>query len=236
MVGFILLVHSSSSYTNQRMVMSTQLFVKRGRRYYPWGNGDHYDNDYSAMKIGTCRLIYCPEPGHYRSRYDVTPESAGWMAAAMLAEYAMQEAMADRALAQPQPDFAPYTVEQQRLIEQFRQDMAAAGGLTPFYWTHSTPAEIAKAGVDAVKQHANHLKADADLQRDALRYRWIKNQKNLDLRTNVTRGTPWTHTETGKQFYPSHQLAVNGTGFNGIEHLDDLIDQAMDLYPSETTY
>jgi hypothetical protein len=24
---------------------------------------------------------------------------------------------------------------------------------------------------------------------------------------------------------------VNGTGFNGIEHLDDLIDQAIALYP-----
>lgn len=71
-----------------------------------------------------------------------------------------------------------------------------------------------------------------DLERDAARYRWIKDQRNLDLRTNSTQGTPWTNTETGEHFYPSHYLAVNGTGFNGIEHLDDLIDQAMELYPA----
>jgi hypothetical protein len=68
-------------------------------------------------------------------------------------------------------------------------------------------------------------------EQDALRYRWIKAQLNLELRTNHTYGTPWTNAETGCRFYPSHNLNVNGTGFSGIEHLDDLIDQAMDLYP-----
>jgi hypothetical protein len=70
-----------------------------------------------------------------------------------------------------------------------------------------------------------------NLEKDALRYRWIKKQQNLNLRTNRTYGTPWTNTETGEKFYPSHNLDVNGTGFSGIEHLDDLIDQAMELYP-----
>lgn len=69
------------------------------------------------------------------------------------------------------------------------------------------------------------------LKKDAERYRWIKQQKNLNLRTNKTQGTPWTNAESGNQYYPSHCLDVNGTGFNGIEHLDDLIDQAMELYP-----
>jgi hypothetical protein len=131
--------------------MSEQLYIKRGRRYYPWGNGDCWDTDKDAMKAGTCRLIYCPEPGHYRHHHDVTPDSAAWVAAAMVAEHAMQEAMASRAIAQPQA--LQYTPEQQRLIEQFRRDMAAAGGLTPIWWTHGTPAEIAKAGVDAVKRY-----------------------------------------------------------------------------------
>lgn len=39
--------------------------------------------------------------------------------------------------------------------------------------------------------------AMTDLERDAARYRWIKDQRNLDLRTNSTQGTPWTNTETG---------------------------------------
>ena len=56
--------------------MSEQLYVKRGRRYVPWGNGAHWDMDIDAMKVGTFRLIYCPEPGHYRYRYDVIPDTA----------------------------------------------------------------------------------------------------------------------------------------------------------------
>jgi hypothetical protein len=70
-------------------------------------------------------------------------------------------------------------------------------------------------------------------ERDARRYRWIKAQRNLELRTLRTYGTPWTNAETGHRFYPSHDLSVNGTGFCGIEHLDDLIDQAMRVYPSD---
>jgi hypothetical protein len=66
-----------------------------------------------------------------------------------------------------------------------------------------------------------------DIERDAARYRWIKSKKNLELQTN--RGF-WFH-EDGTKYWPSHFLNVNGTGFNGIEHLDDLIDQAIELYP-----
>jgi hypothetical protein len=72
---------------------------------------------------------------------------------------------------------------------------------------------------------------DADVLKDSQRYRWIKAQRNLHLETCRTYSTPWTHIETGVRFYPSHILNVNGTGFNGIEHLDDLIDQAMEMYP-----
>lgn len=72
-----------------------------------------------------------------------------------------------------------------------------------------------------------------DLELDAARYRWIKEQSNLNLRTCRRFGTPWTNVETGERYYPSHYLDVNGTGFGGIEQLDDLIDQAMSMYPSQ---
>lgn len=71
-----------------------------------------------------------------------------------------------------------------------------------------------------------------DLARDAARYRWIRAQTNLELRTSPRFGVPWTNTETGRTFYPWGDLAVNGTGFGAIESLDDLIDAAMELYPS----
>jgi hypothetical protein len=66
---------------------------------------------------------------------------------------------------------------------------------------------------------------------DAQRYQWIKAQHNLELRSQRIHGTAWTELPTGRKYYPTHQLNVNGTGFNGIEHLDDLIDRAMEMYP-----
>ena len=65
------------------------------------------------------------------------------------------------------------------------------------------------------------------IERDAARYCWIKSKKVLTLQTQ---GCPWFH-EDGTKYYPSHFLNVNGTSFNGIGRLDNLIDQAMELYP-----
>lgn len=87
-----------------------------------------------------------------------------------------------------------------------------------------------KASWELVRKAYKSLK-NKETDKDAIRYRWIKAQKNLVLRTNRTYGTPWTKVDTGETFYPSHNLDVNGTGFSGIEHLDDLIDSAMELYP-----
>jgi hypothetical protein len=130
--------------------MTHQLYIKQGRRYIPWGNGRHWDADHDAMEAGSFRLIHCPAPGHYRTRHDVTPDTARWAAAAMIAQQAMEDAMRKRAIAQPQVQ--PYTDRQLRLIEQFRRDMAAAGGLVPSYWRHGTPFEIAQEGIDAVRK------------------------------------------------------------------------------------
>lgn len=80
---------------------------------------------------------------------------------------------------------------------------------------------------------------DSTVLKDAERYRWLRAQTNLELRTHPRFGVPWTNVETNEKFYPSHSLAVNGTGFDGLEHFDDLIDQAMELYPDyprEKTY
>ena len=63
---------------------------------------------------------------------------------------------------------------------------------------------------------------------DADRYQWIKRQKNLVLSTE---GVKWINVETKEEYYPSHRLDVNGTGFHGIEQLDDLIDKAMEIFP-----
>ena len=67
------------------------------------------------------------------------------------------------------------------------------------------------------------------LDADAKRYRWIRRQKRgFILRAN---GTPWSR-ENGERYICAFDLAVNETGFNGREHIDDLMDEAMAMYPS----
>jgi hypothetical protein len=106
--------------------MTEQLYVKKGRRYVPWGNTASWNSGNDAMKIGTFRLIHCPEPGYYRYRHDVTPDTAAFLAAAGLAQHAMEKAIHERAIATPLDSSisVPHTPEQQAIIEKFRHDMA----------------------------------------------------------------------------------------------------------------
>jgi len=67
------------------------------------------------------------------------------------------------------------------------------------------------------------------LDADAKRYRWIRRQKHgFELRAY---GTPWFR-ENGERCICAFDLAVNKTGFNGWGHIDDLMDEAMAMYPS----
>lgn len=127
------------------------LYVKKGRRYVPWGHHGHED----VMLAGAHRLTYCPEDGHRRYRHDVTPDTAAFLAACNIAQYAMEQAIAEKAKAAPQRSNT-YTPEQKRIIEKFRNDMAEAGALVPDYWTGNSAYEIARAGIEAVFNHAKN--------------------------------------------------------------------------------
>ena len=67
------------------------------------------------------------------------------------------------------------------------------------------------------------------IEKDALRYQWIKAQTNLRLSSTNDR---WLNIITNRRYWSTHDLAVNGSMFSGREHLDDLIDEAMELYPT----
>jgi hypothetical protein len=67
---------------------------------------------------------------------------------------------------------------------------------------------------------------------DARRYRWIKAQTNLQLQSD---NSLWFRSDKTK-YYPKFSLAVNSTGFHGIEDVDVLIDRAMDMYPMDQPY
>ena len=66
------------------------------------------------------------------------------------------------------------------------------------------------------------------IEKDALRYQWIKAQTNLRLSS-----TPpwWSEREAGRKYWPTHDLNVNGSKISTKEYLDALIDEAMELYP-----
>lgn len=63
------------------------------------------------------------------------------------------------------------------------------------------------------------------VREDAARYRWIKAQKGLDLRSEKE-GQKWTRAD-GSVFYATHSLAAGGTQFAPAESLDAMIDAAM---------
>ncbi|MGL4651558.1 MAG: hypothetical protein ACRC1H_19280 [Caldilineaceae bacterium] len=128
----------------------TTLYVKEGRRYVPWGNAEPWGSD--TMRVGTFRLTYCVGGGERRYRYDVRPDTAGFVAAAELCQHAMEQAMQAAALSKPEPVPVPYTAKQLELIDKFTADMAATGALCPQYWVTDTAREIAQAGVDAVRR------------------------------------------------------------------------------------
>lgn len=128
---------------------TTTLYTKRGRRYVPYGNvSDWRYRDGDAMRVGEFRLTHCVGDGLTRYIYNVTPDTAVFLAACSIAQVAMEQAIMEAAKLKPEP--MTYTPKQQEIFERFRQEMAAAGGLLPIYWRDSSAAEIAAAGIAAV--------------------------------------------------------------------------------------
>ena len=69
-----------------------------------------------------------------------------------------------------------------------------------------------------------------DIERDAARYRWIKAAPRLRIE-RMPDSHYWTSAETGEKYSVTHSLSAFDTGFSGLPALDNLIDQAMEVYP-----
>ena len=130
----------------------TQLFVKKGRRYVPWGNANDWRHDDDLMEAGSFRLVHCIADGHYRTYMTIEPDYATFLAAASVAQVAMEKAMEEAAKGKPMKQNEPYTEEQQKLIQDFRDAMANTGALVPLFWSHGCASDIARAGTMAVKK------------------------------------------------------------------------------------
>lgn len=119
-------------------------FRKVGRKYVPIVEAEKYD--YLTMPANGLTLTYRKD-GRTQWEYDVKPDAASFVAAAMVARAAMEAAINEAATYKPQPTMRLYTKRQLALIEQFKADMGMA---YPSWWEQTSTRDIAQAGIDAV--------------------------------------------------------------------------------------
>ena len=129
------------------------LYQKRGRRYVPVVSGASWDYDQDRMPVGTFRLTYAYADGGRRYEHDVTPDTAGWAAAALLAKHAMVEALRHAATQRPPAQRIELTKKQQHAAAQARAILNHAGVLSSM-WESASPEAIADAAIAAVLAHA----------------------------------------------------------------------------------
>ena len=133
------------------------LFRKVGRKYVPAYSLADWSYDKDLMPVGSFRLVHAYSDGGRRYAYEVTPDTAGWVAAATLAVHAMTEAI-HKANQHTIASGTPWTKKQQAAIAQANAILEAAGIWSGRGWTTAQAYVVAQAGIDAVKQWANQPK------------------------------------------------------------------------------
>ncbi len=130
------------------------LYKKHGRRYVPAYSVADWDYDKDHMTVGTFRLTYAHTDGGRRYEHDVTPDTAGWAAAALQAKHAMVDALRQAATQhRPATSKVLLTKKQQQAAAQARAILNDAGVLSSM-WESASPEAIADAAIAAVLQHA----------------------------------------------------------------------------------
>jgi hypothetical protein len=126
--------------------------VMRGKRvtYELAYNSSDWAND--LMKPGQFRLVHAYKDGGRRYEYDVTPDTAGFVAAASIARIAMEDAIKQRAHANP-VGVSRYTKKQLAVLDECRAKMIAVGALLPTHWMHAGAREISEAAIEAVRSY-----------------------------------------------------------------------------------
>ena len=112
-------------------------------------------NDYhlvDVMKAGEFRLVHAYGEGGRRYHYDVTPDTAAFVAAASIAEESMVKAMMDASKLQPAQPLEKYTIKQLEAISKARDIMESAGCFVS-HWQNAGVHDIVRAGIAAVKNH-----------------------------------------------------------------------------------
>lgn len=104
------------------------------------------------MKPGTFRMTYAYSEGGRRYEWDVTPDTASFVAASMLFKEAMENAIKAKVIATPQGT-SMYNKKQLAALEKCKQIMVEANMLLPTHWTHTSAWELSEAAVNAIRGH-----------------------------------------------------------------------------------
>lgn len=121
------------------------LYRKVGRKYEPVSQ--YWRDCGNEMRVGTFLLTYAHADGGGSYQYDVAPDTAGFVAAAMIAKKGMEAAISEAS--KMRPANGKYSKKQMAIIEKFKVDM---GGMFPSWWKESSAHEIAMAGIEAVRE------------------------------------------------------------------------------------
>jgi hypothetical protein len=124
--------------------MTRETWYRRvGRKYVPIVEAEKYD--YITMPAQGFTLTHRKD-GATQWEYAVTPDTAGFVAAAMVFRDAMEDAIRQAATYRPSAPI-PYTKKQLAIIEQFKVDM---GFHVPTWWQATSARDIVRAGLDAI--------------------------------------------------------------------------------------
>lgn len=122
--------------------------VANGKRitYLPAVNYVDWTADH--MKPGQFRLIYASSKNGRRYEYNVTPDTAGFHAACLIAREAMESKILESA--KPRPHHGQFTKKQKAVLSKCREMMIEAGVLLPEVWQSAQAREISQSAIDEV--------------------------------------------------------------------------------------
>jgi hypothetical protein len=129
--------------------MSEILYKKVGRKYVPQSRVFDFEH---AMPVGSFMLVYAYTDGGRQYEYAVTPDTASFVAAAMVAQKAMEQVIQDKSEYKPQGG-TMFTKAQQKILAEYREKMREVSGNLPTWWNAGSSHEIVSAAIEAVRSY-----------------------------------------------------------------------------------
>ena len=149
--------HPQEESNSMKITETETLYSKEGAPLRACIQPAHWNYDGDMMPVGSFRFVHAYCDGGRRYAHDVTPDTAGWVAAATLALHAMTEAI-HKANQHTIASGTPWTKNSKPLLRRrtpFLRRPESGAGADGRPRRHTT---LRKAGIDAVRQWANQPK------------------------------------------------------------------------------